>query len=150
MSCRRSRVPGRYWMEVGVICFICGKTGFGRMAQQVTAPDFEWAWKRNLDPALHSESVHVLFDVVGARDYNLGIQSNTDQIGIKALDAYTLEIRLEEPVAYFPYILTLPVTYPLPREVIQSIRRKLVEIRAYRLQRTLPPGSVRPTTRRHQ
>jgi len=40
-------------------------------------------------------------------------------VGIKALDAHTLEVQLLEPVAYFPFIVTLPVTLPLPRPIIE-------------------------------
>lgn len=87
----------------------------------VTAGDFEWAWKRNLDPALRSEFARFLFDVVGAKDYYEQKNTDPENVGVKALDAHTLEIRLVEPVAYFPFIVTMPVTYPLPGRVIASI-----------------------------
>jgi ABC-type oligopeptide transport system substrate-binding subunit/class 3 adenylate cyclase/ribosomal protein L40E len=86
----------------------------------VTARDFEWAWKRNLDPALHSGTAPFLYDVTGARDYHQGKNQDPDCVGVRALDAYTLEVRLVEPVAYFPFIVTLAVTYPLPRAAIES------------------------------
>jgi ABC-type oligopeptide transport system substrate-binding subunit/class 3 adenylate cyclase len=85
----------------------------------VTAQDFEWAWKRNLNPALHSALAHYLYDVVGARDYNQGLNKDPGSVGVQALDGYTLEVRLAEPVAYFPFIVTLTITYPLPRRVIE-------------------------------
>ena len=85
----------------------------------VTAHDFEYSWKRNLEPHL-SQNTRVLYSVIGARDFNLGIHHEPDLIGIKALDAHTLEVRLEDPVAYFPFILTLPITYPLPENTIQA------------------------------
>ncbi len=86
----------------------------------VTARDFEWAWKRNLDPDLHSGTAQFLYDVSGARDYHHGINQDPASVGVRALDAYNLEVHLVEPVAYFPFIVTLPVTFPLPKAAIES------------------------------
>lgn len=84
----------------------------------VTAFDFEYAWKRNLHPAIKSDTACVFFDVVGACDYFNGITSDPESVGVRALDAQTLEVRLVEPVAYFPYIVTMPVAFPLPQAAI--------------------------------
>jgi oligopeptide transport system substrate-binding protein len=105
----------------------------------VTARNFEWAWKRNLDPALHSATAHFLYDVNGARDYHQGKNPDPDCVGVRALDAQTLEVRLVEPVAYFPFIVTLPVTYPLPMAAIERLGEtwwqpgQIVSNGAYRL-----------------
>lgn len=106
---------------------------------QVTASDFEWAWKRNLHPATHSETAPYLYDVIGARDYHLGINPDPESVGVRALDAYTLEVRLGEPVAYFPFIASLAIAFPLPRAVIERYGEawwqpeQLVSNGAYRL-----------------
>ena len=34
--------------------------------------------------------------------------ADPNSVGVKALDAHTLEVRLIEPVAYFPFIVTMP------------------------------------------
>jgi oligopeptide transport system substrate-binding protein len=86
----------------------------------VSAVDFEWAWKRNLDPALHSVAAEFLFDILGARAYHEGKESQANSVGVRALDELTLEVRLEQPVAYFPFIVTLPVAFPLPRLAIET------------------------------
>jgi len=85
----------------------------------VTAADFEWAWKRNLDPRTTSDTIPSLYDIVGARDYHLGINPDPGCVGVHALDTCTLEVILLEPVAYFPFVVTQPDTYPLPRVAIQ-------------------------------
>ena len=85
----------------------------------VTALDFEWAWKRNLTPEFESDTAPYLFDVVGARDYHEGRTPDPSRVGVHALDNQILEVSLVEPVACFPYKLSLPVTYPLPKSVIQ-------------------------------
>jgi len=105
----------------------------------VTARDFEWAWKRNLAPAFHSETAQFLFDVVGARDYQQGKNQDPDCVGVRALDAHSLEVRLVEPVAYFPFIVSQVVTYPLPKAAIERFGEtwwqagQIVSNGAYRL-----------------
>ena len=85
----------------------------------VTAADFEWAWKRNLHPTTGSETAYFLYDVVGARDFHAGVNPDEDSVGVHALNDHTLEVTLAEPVAYFPFIVTMPVAYPLPRAAIE-------------------------------
>jgi ABC-type oligopeptide transport system substrate-binding subunit/class 3 adenylate cyclase/ribosomal protein L40E len=88
--------------------------------QPVTAGDFEWAWKRNLKPDLHSETAGFLCDVLGARAYHSGLNPDPDSVGVHTLDDLTLEVQLEQPVAYFPFIVTLPVAFPLPRALVET------------------------------
>lgn len=85
----------------------------------VTAHDYEWAWKRNLEPGMQSEYVVLLDDVVGARDYRTGRNPDPDSVRVHALDPLTLEVRLNVPIAYFPYILAAAIAYPLPRHVVE-------------------------------
>jgi ABC-type transport system substrate-binding protein/class 3 adenylate cyclase len=86
----------------------------------VTATDYEWAWKRNLTPATKAEFASALDDIVGARAFRQGMTANADSVGIRAFDALTLEIRLERPAAYFPYLFASWVTLPLPKRVIEQ------------------------------
>jgi len=87
----------------------------------VTAHDYAYAWLRNLDPwvAATEFPACLLDDVVGARAYRLGQLRDAAQVGVRALDDRTLEVRLERPLAYFPYLLAHPITFPLPRQVVE-------------------------------
>jgi ABC-type oligopeptide transport system substrate-binding subunit/class 3 adenylate cyclase len=87
----------------------------------VTAHDYAYAWLRNLDPRVSASEYPacLLDDVAGARAYRLGQLRDPEQVGVHAADDLTLEARLERPLAYFPYLLTLPITYPLPRQVVE-------------------------------
>ena len=38
--------------------------------EKVTAHDFEYAWKRTLDPATACETANIFYDIVGAKEYN--------------------------------------------------------------------------------
>jgi ABC-type oligopeptide transport system substrate-binding subunit len=39
---------------------------------------------------------------------------------VRAINETTLEVKLDKPIAYFPYLLWLPVTFPLPRRAIEN------------------------------
>ena len=82
----------------------------------LSAADFEFAWKRNLHPATHAPAVYLLFPIQNARQYKEGLLTEAEQVGVHALDDHRLEIRLESPSAYLPYLLAQPIAYPLPRQ----------------------------------
>jgi ABC-type oligopeptide transport system substrate-binding subunit/class 3 adenylate cyclase len=87
---------------------------------QVTAFDFEWAWKRNLAPQTKSEGAPLLDDVIGARSFRLGETTDPDTVGVRALDNTTFEVRLERPIAYFIYLVVTIFTFPLPRAIVEK------------------------------
>ncbi|MEZ4677395.1 MAG: ABC transporter substrate-binding protein [Caldilineaceae bacterium] len=80
----------------------------------VTAEQVELSWKRNLNPTLDAPAAHLLFDIRNARAYHSGALADPAQVGVRALDPVTLEVWLEGPRAYFPYLLAHPITYPVP------------------------------------
>ena len=87
--------------------------------RRVTAGDFEYAWKRLLDPATAAEYAYFLYDVVNARDYNTGRITDAATVGVRALDDDTLRVDLNKPIVYFPSITTFVVTFPLRRDLIE-------------------------------
>jgi oligopeptide transport system substrate-binding protein len=87
---------------------------------QVTARDFEYAWKRALDPASGSRSANLLYDIMGARAYHQGAVSDPERVEVRALDEITLVVELEGPTSYFPHLLTYTITFPVPRHVVQA------------------------------
>ncbi len=87
---------------------------------QVTAGDFEYAWKQVLDPASGSRLANLLYDIQGARAYHQGEVADPDRVGVRALDEITLVVELEGPTGYFPHLLTHPTTSPMPRHVVQA------------------------------
>jgi oligopeptide transport system substrate-binding protein len=85
----------------------------------VTAGDFEYSWKRTLNPASTRNLANILYDIKGARACHQGIMSDADDVGVRALDDHTLEVILEGPRNYFLQLLALPVTRPLPKWAIE-------------------------------
>jgi oligopeptide transport system substrate-binding protein len=87
----------------------------------VTAHDFEYAWKRILDPATGSTVADLLYEVKGAPTFHCGEGSDPGCVGVRALDKSTLEVELEGPTGYFLYLLANPVTWPVPRHVVEKL-----------------------------
>ncbi len=86
----------------------------------VTAGDFEYAWKRVLDPDTESPAASLLYDIRGAKPFHQGEINDADQVGVQAVDETTLAIELDEPASYFPHLLTYQPTYPVPRHAVQT------------------------------
>jgi oligopeptide transport system substrate-binding protein len=85
----------------------------------VTAGDFEYAWKRVLDPSTGASYAELLYDVRGAKAFHRGEGSGPNSVGIQALDEVTLVVELEEPTGYFLYLLAHSICYPVPRRVVE-------------------------------
>jgi ABC-type oligopeptide transport system substrate-binding subunit len=86
----------------------------------VTAHDFEYAWKRVLDPATQSPNALLLYDVRGAKAYNQGLVADPDRVGVRALDDVTFIVELDGPTGYLLHLLAYPAAYPVPRHVLQA------------------------------
>ncbi|MGL5749241.1 MAG: ABC transporter substrate-binding protein [Paraclostridium sp.] len=86
----------------------------------VTAKDFEYSWKRTLDPKTASGYAFIMYDIVGAKEYNLGETTNPDELGIKAIDDYTLEVELVRPVHYFDSLMFFKTFYPQNQKVVEE------------------------------
>jgi tetratricopeptide (TPR) repeat protein len=85
----------------------------------VTAGDFEYAWKRVLDPGLGMPLASLLDDIKGARAFRQGQVPEPDSVGVKALDEFTLVVDLEGPTGYFLQLLANTITFPVPRHMVE-------------------------------
>lgn len=89
--------------------------------------DFEYSWKRILNPNTGADYAYFLFDIVNAREYNTGKIKDPDQLGIKVLDNNTLEITLKRSAAYFPSLLTFMSTFPMRKDIVEKYDLKWTE-----------------------
>ncbi len=96
----------------------------------VTAGDFEYAWKRALDPDSESPSAGFLHDLKGARAFHGG-EGGREDVGVRATDGVTLVVELERPVGYFPQLLTNVATFPVPRHVVEVHGQDWTEERTF-------------------
>ncbi len=72
----------------------------------VTAGDFVYSYIRALGPRFGAPLVDNLFFIASAEDFNGGKVTDAAQVGIKAVDDFTLEIRLHTPAAFFLSLLS--------------------------------------------
>jgi ABC-type oligopeptide transport system substrate-binding subunit/DNA-binding SARP family transcriptional activator len=87
----------------------------------VTAGDFEYAWKRLLDPGIGSAlDACLLYDVKNAKAFREGQVTDPQQVGVRAPDEVTLEVYLERPTSYFPHLLARHPTFAVPRHVVEA------------------------------
>jgi oligopeptide transport system substrate-binding protein len=94
----------------------------------VTAHDFEWSFKRQLDPATNAPYAAFLFDLQNAEAFNTKQSGVTrDTVGVKALDDYTLRITLESPRGYFPILLAYYSGLPAHRASVEKYGDKWTE-----------------------
>jgi ABC-type oligopeptide transport system substrate-binding subunit/class 3 adenylate cyclase len=87
----------------------------------LTADDFVFAIRRNLHPDTGAGMAGQLLPIAGAAAYHHGESHDPHQIAVAALDAQTLEIRLEEPTPQFLYILATPIAFPQPAHHVERL-----------------------------
>ncbi|WP_042349176.1 peptide ABC transporter substrate-binding protein [Bacillus massiliigorillae] len=85
----------------------------------LTAHDFEYAWKYALSPEAAGTYAYQFYYIVGAKEYNEK-KGTADQVGIKALDDKTLEVKLTAPTAFFLDLTTFYTYYPINQKVQEA------------------------------
>ena len=86
--------------------------------QLVSAGDFEFAWKRALDPALAADYAYQLYYLKNGKAYNTGGIKDVSQVGVIAKDARTLVVTLESPTPFFGDLLSFHTLMPVPKTVV--------------------------------
>lgn len=86
----------------------------------INANDFVWSIIRNLTPGLPSAQAWQLADIAGANEFYAGTATDPATIGVKAIDDFTLEVKLAHPSAYFINVCSLPAFMPLPKVAIEA------------------------------
>jgi ABC-type transport system substrate-binding protein len=87
---------------------------------QLTAEDFVWTWKRNIDPNRGGFSYDFVLQPI--KNVN-GILAGTiplDDIGAVALDDLTFQVTLEKPASHFLAVMPEPMAAPLHRATLEA------------------------------
>jgi len=85
----------------------------------VTAYDFEYAWKRALDPKTASEYAYQMYYIKNGRAFNEG-KAKVGDVGVKALNAKTLQVTLEAPTSYFIDLTNFPTYFPVRKDIVEK------------------------------
>lgn len=96
------------------------KNVFWTDGRPVRAQDFEYAWKRLLNPKTAAQYSFFLYDIVNAFEYATGKITDAEQVGVKALDDYTFDVHLKKPAAYFIYLTAFCPTLPERQDVVEK------------------------------
>jgi len=113
----------------------------------VTAHDFVWAWQRGIDPKTATRSAGLLYYIKNGEAISQGKIAPTE-LGVKALDDYTLEVEMERPTAFFIKMTSHYVFSPLPREAIEkhgdkwTTKENIVSCGAFKLAEHTPYNQI--------
>lgn len=86
----------------------------------VTAKDFEYAWKKMIDPANGFVYSFLVKDTILNADEISDGKKSVDELGVKAIDEYTLEVKLKEAKPYFTSVLAFPTFFPQNQKVVEE------------------------------
>lgn len=78
----------------------------------VTAQDFIYSWRREVDPHTGAQYAQALAPIVGALEIASG-QAALETLGAEALDAHTLRLHLIGPTPYLLDLLSQQYMYPV-------------------------------------
>ena len=85
----------------------------------VTANDFEYAWKRLVDPKTASDYQAFLSCLENAADIVAG-KKDISELGVKAKDEKTLEVKLVAPADYFLSMTAGAQLVPLRKDLVEG------------------------------
>ncbi|MBI4552455.1 MAG: peptide ABC transporter substrate-binding protein [Candidatus Latescibacteria bacterium] len=86
----------------------------------VTAHDFEYTYKRLLDPNGGNVYAFFYYDIKGAKAYNQRKNASPTSVGVRAVDDLTFVIETEKSCAYLPYLTQYPTSSPVPRWQVEK------------------------------
>ncbi len=88
----------------------------------VTAHDYVYSWQRLADPSRKKPYRFLLNTALIANSKEvLAGELPLSDLGVKAIDDYTLEVRLEKPTPYFLKLMFMPSFYPINEEFAKTV-----------------------------
>ena len=111
-------------IEGPLVTFHLREDGTWTNGDPVTAGDFEYAWKRALDPELAGSYSYQLGGIKGAAEYNSceGAQCTAlrDQVAVTAVDDFTLEVELTSEQPWFIQQVAHHVFLPVHQATVEE------------------------------
>lgn len=86
----------------------------------LTANDFVYSWLKQMSVDATNGYSFIMTDyIVNGAEY-LENKVSAEEVGVKALDENTLEVKLKQPTPYFVRLTVLPMFFPLNEEFVKS------------------------------
>ncbi len=125
---RRGRLaPGvaeRWDVDSKGATFYLRKNALWSDGKPVTAKDFVFAWRMAVDPKVASEYAFIVYPVKNAEAINTGEIKDLTQLGVKAIDDYTLKVDFEYPCGYFLGLAAFSTYFPVREDFYKSMGSK--------------------------
>ncbi|MDR3671964.1 MAG: peptide ABC transporter substrate-binding protein [Holophaga sp.] len=96
----------------------------------VTAQDFEYSWKRVVNPKTAAPSSFYLYYVKNGKAIVEG-KAPVDQLGVQALNPRTLKVTLENPTPYFLDLLCVTAYMPVRRDLVEGSESWTKNLKTY-------------------
>jgi ABC-type oligopeptide transport system substrate-binding subunit len=93
----------------------------------VSARDFEYSWKRQLNPESKAPYAAFLYDIKNGEAFNKKKVTDASQVGVRAKDDWTLEVTLEGPRGYFPVLAAYLAALPSYQRAVEKFGDKWTE-----------------------
>ncbi|MEK3822152.1 peptide ABC transporter substrate-binding protein [Cytobacillus sp. FSL W8-0315] len=103
-----------------VYTFHLNKNAKWSNGDQVQAEDFVYSWEKVLRPEVAAPLGSNLFFIKNGAAYNEGTIKDPAELGVKAVDEYTLEVTLEKPTSFFLGLTAFFTLLPINKEVDQA------------------------------
>lgn len=105
------------------------KDGVWTNGDPVTAKDFEFAWSQALNPDVASDYAYFLYFIKNAEKYFNG-EVTWDEVGVKVVDDYTLEVTLEQPTPYALFLFSFGTLAPINQRFYEAVGADLYSTEA--------------------
>lgn len=105
------------------------KDGVWTNGDPVTAKDFEFAWSQALNPDVASEYAYFLYFIKNAEKYFNG-EVTWDEVGVKVVDDYTLEVTMEQPTPYALFLFSFGTLAPINQRFYEAVGADLYSTEA--------------------
>lgn len=96
------------------------KDGVWTNGDPVTAKDFEFAWSQALNPDVASDYAYFLYFIKNAEKYFNG-EVTWDEVGVKVVDDYTLEVTMEQPTSYALFLFSFGTLAPINQRFYEAV-----------------------------
>jgi len=93
----------------------------------VSARDFEYSWKRQLNPETKAPYASFLYDIKNGEAFNKKQITDASQVGVHAKDDWTLVVTLEGPRGYFPVLAAYLAALPAYQRAVEKFGDKWTE-----------------------
>lgn len=91
---------------------------------EVTAKDYVYSWTRRLDPNSGADYKAFLHDIKNGADFSNKKITDPAQLGLKAVDDYTLEVTLQSPAGYFPALVAYQAAFPAHKATVEQFGKQ--------------------------